>query len=267
MEHEQLEQLAAATVSAAKKAGASQSEVAANFETGLSISVRMGEVETLEYQRDRGLGLTVYFGKRKGSASTTDFSSHAVQATVDAACAIAKQTAEDQFSGLADAALMATSFPDLDLDHPWELSPEAAIEIAQLTEKAAMDVDPRITNSEGATLTKHRGMRCYANSHGFTASSHGSYHSIGCAVIGKDGDSMQRDYWYSAARCPDELDKPEQVGKVAGERTIARMNARQIKIPGSISPNIPCNCGFSNNGLSPIQNWRAVSLARRSHCC
>ncbi|MEE8119151.1 MAG: metalloprotease PmbA [Gammaproteobacteria bacterium] len=229
MEQEELEQLVADTVQTAKRAGARQAEASASIETGLSVSVRMGEVETLEYQRDRGLGITVYFGKQKGTASTTDFSSKAVQATVDAACAIAKQTTADEFSGLADADRMATQFPELDLDHPWTLSPEAAIDIALIAEKAALDVDPRINNSEGATLTTHRSNCVYANTHGFMGDSQTTYHSTSCAVIGKDGDKMQRDYWYSVARCADDLIPPEEVGRIAGERTIERLHARQIK--------------------------------------
>src|SRR6202167_4272356 len=150
-----LESIIALALAEAKTRGASQAEAAVSQDTGLSVSVRLGEVETLEHQRDRSMGVTVYFGQRKGTASTADFSMEAVRATVAKACSIARFTAEDACSGLADAALMARSQPNLDLDHPWNLSAERAIEIAQSCEAAALDFDPRINNSEGASVNTH----------------------------------------------------------------------------------------------------------------
>src|SRR5690348_12620960 len=162
-----LEQVVRETLAEAEAQGASQAEAGASVESGLSLTVRLGEVETLEHQRDRGLGVTVYFGTRKGSASTSDFSTEAVRETVRAACSIARYTAEDDCAGLADAALMAKEFPDLDLDHPWDPDPDVVIDIARRCEDAGRSYDARIENSEGGSVTTHRGLRVYANSHGF----------------------------------------------------------------------------------------------------
>lgn len=212
----------------ARAQGASQAEAGVSVDAGLNLTVRLGEVETLEYQRDRGLGLTVYFGKRKGSASTADLSPAALADTVHAACSIARYTAEDDCAGLADAELMATAFPELDLDYPWEPAPETVIEMAKASEDAARGYDKRIENSEGATVTSHRGTRVYANSHGFCAGVRSTTHSLTCSVIGKFGESMQRDYWYSYARDVRDLESPEAVGKKAAERTVARLGARRL---------------------------------------
>ena len=212
----------------ARTLGASQVEAGVSVESGLTLTVRLGEVETLEYQRDRGLGVTVYFGQHKGSASSADLSPSAVNETVRAAVSIARHTAEDDCAGLADAELMARDIPDLDLDYPWELSPDAAIEIARRCEDAARAHDRRIENSEGASVTSHRGRRVYANSHGFVGGYASTSHSLTCTVIGKTGDSMQRDYWYTTARDPQELESPEAVGRRAAERTVARLGARKL---------------------------------------
>ena len=212
----------------ARELGASQAEAGVSVESGLTLTVRLGEVETLEYQRDRGLGLTVYFGKRKGAASTADLSPEAVHETVRAACSIARYTAEDDCAGLADAELMAKELPDLDLSHPWDPEPEAVIDVARRCEDAARGHDPRIENSEGATVTTHRGLRVYANSHGFVGGYESTSHSITCSVIGKAGDSMQRDYWYTLARDAKVLEAPEAVGIKAAERTVARLGARRL---------------------------------------
>ena len=223
-----LEQLMRDVLKEARAQGASQAEAGVSVDSGLSLTVRLGEVETLEYQRDRGLGLTVYFGHRKGSASSTDLSQAALQDTVRAACSIARYTAEDDCAGLADAELMATEFPDLDMNYPWEPEPEAVIDMATRCEDAARGYDARIENSEGATVTSHQGMRVYANSHGFSGGYASTTHSITCSVIGKAGESMQRDYWYSYGRDVRDLEAPEAVGRKAAERTVARLGARRI---------------------------------------
>ena len=223
-----LEQLVRDVLKEARTQGASQAEAGVSADSGLNLTVRLGEVETLEYQRDRGLGLTVYFGKRKGSASSADLSSAALADTVRAACSIARYTAEDTCAGLADAELMATEFPDLDLCYPWEPEPDAVIAMALACEEAARAYDPRIENSEGATVSTHRGMRVYANSHGFSGGYESTTHSITCSVIGKTGDGMQRDYWYSYGRDVRELESPAEVGRKAAERTVARLGARRI---------------------------------------
>jgi len=212
----------------ARELGATQAEAGASVESGLTLTVRLGDVETLEYQRDRGLGITVYFGKRKGTASTADLSPEAVRESVRAACSIARYTAEDDCTGLADAELMAKDLPNLDLSHPWDPEPEVVIDMARRCEDAARSYDKRIENSEGATVTTHRGLRVYANSHGFTGGYESTSHSITCSVIGKAGESMQRDYWYTYARDMKNLETPEAVGVKAAERTVARLGARRL---------------------------------------
>jgi PmbA protein len=224
----QLEQLVAQLLSEAKRLGATAAEAAVSSNAGLSLTVRLGETETIEHTRDNGLGVTVYFGHRKGSASTTDLSSQAIKETVQAACNFARYTSEDPCSGLADAGLMATDVPDLDLYHPWQQSVEEAIEQTIRCERAARDFDPRIVNSEGATLNSHNGLHVYGNSHGFIGGYPSSRHSLSCAVVGKQDESMQRDYWYTLSRQSDRLQTPEEVGATAAQRTIARLNARQL---------------------------------------
>ncbi|MGH8371938.1 MAG: metalloprotease PmbA [Gammaproteobacteria bacterium] len=223
-----LESLVGRVLQEARSQGASQAEAGISIESGLNLSVRLGEVETLEYQRDRGLGITVYFGQRKGSASTSDLSSAAIAEAVRAAASIARHTAEDPCAGLADAELMAKELPDLDLCHPWALEPDAAIALAQRCEAAAREFDPRITNSEGASVSSHRGLRVYGNSHGFIGAYESTSHSLSCSVIGSQGDSMQRDYWYSTARDATELESADAVGRRAAERTVARLGARKL---------------------------------------
>lgn len=212
----------------ARTRGASQAEAGASIESGLTLTVRMGEVETLEYQRDRGLGVTVYFGTRKGSASSSDLSPAAIAETVRAACSIARYTAEDSCAGLADAALMAKDIPDLGLCHPWALEPEDAIAIAKKCEDTARGFDKRIRNSEGATVTSHQGLRVYGNTHGFVGGYASTSHSIACAVVGRDDNGMQRDYWYTTARDATQLESAEAVGRRAAERTLARLGARKL---------------------------------------
>lgn len=237
----ELEAIVTAALQEAKHLGASQAEAAVSADAGLSLTVRMGEVETLEYQRDRGLGVTVYFGKCKGSASTGDFSPEAIRDTVEAACNIARYTSEDPAAGLADAKLMATEIPDLDLLHPWNLPPEAAIDLALACESAAREFDPRIHNSEGASVNTHRGLRVYGNSHGFLGGYGGTGHNISCAVLARDDNGMQRDFWYTAARNPDNLESPEAVGRKAAERTVARLGSRRLgtrKVPVLYRPEV-----------------------------
>jgi PmbA protein len=221
-------ELAADALAEAKRLGASSAEVAVSASAGLGVSVRMGDVETIEHTRDKALGVSVYFGHRKGSASTTDFSTGAVAECVAAACGIARHTAEDTFSGLADAELMAGDVPDLDLYHPWALEPEDAITIALETEASALNLDPRITNSEGAGVNRAEGTQVYANSHGFNTGYASSRHSVSCAVIAGDDDGMQRNYWYSLSRNPRELEDGESIGRRAAERSLARLGSRRL---------------------------------------
>ena len=225
----QLQQMVEDMLREAADQGASAAEAGVNFDVGLSVSVRLGEVETIEHTRDQGMAVSVYFGHRKGSASTSDFKPEAIRDTVRAACNIARFTTEDRCAGLADAERMAQTQPDLDLYHPWDIGVEQAIAKGKECEAAARDLDPRITNSEGATLTSHTGLQVYGNSHGFIGGYPSSSHSLSCSVIGGEGASMQRDYWYTSARSPAELESAQAVGRRAGERTLARLGARQIK--------------------------------------
>jgi PmbA protein len=212
----------------ARARGASQAEAAVSQDTGLSVGVRLGEVETLEHQRDRSMGITVYFGQRKGSASTADFSLEAVGATVAKACSIARFTAEDASSGLADADLMARAPQDLDLSHPWDVTADRAIAIAKTCESAALRFDARINNSEGASVSTHQGLHVYGNTHGFVGGYPTTSHTLSCVVLAGTGEDMQRDYWYSSARDWQELQDPEAIGRESARRTIARLGPRKI---------------------------------------
>jgi PmbA protein len=212
----------------ARARGASQAEAAVSQDTGLSVGVRLGEVETLEHQRDRSMGITVYFGRRKGSASTADFSLDAVRATVAKACSIARFTAEDACSGLADAVLMAREPSNLDLSHPWNIAADRAIEIARSCEASALAFDPRINNSEGASLSTHQGLHVYGNTHGFVGGYPTTSHSLSCVVLAGTGEDMQRDYWYSSSRDWHELEQAEAIGRESARRTIARLGPRRL---------------------------------------
>ena len=223
-----LEDIVREVLAEASRLGASAAEAGISSSTGLSVTARLGDVETIEHTQDRGLAVSVYFGQRKGSASTTDLEPAAIRDTVAAACGIARHTSEDDCAGLADAARMAGAIPDLLLDHPWSLSPEEAIDVALEVENAARALDPRISNSDGATVARHRGAQVYGNSHGFLGGYPSTRHEISCAVIAEQDDAMQRDYWYSVSRRPDALDEPAAVGRKAAERTVRRLGSRQI---------------------------------------
>lgn len=212
----------------AMDSGADQAEAGLSQDEGLSVTVRMGELESVERQKDRGLGVTVYKGGCKGGASTSDFSTRGIAAAVEKAASIATFTTRDQYAGLAEAELMAVEPPDLDLYHPWELDVGDAEKIALATEDAARTFDPRIENSEGASVSSGSGIRAYANSHGFAGAYPSSSHSISCSIVAKANGSLERDYWYSSSRCPDELEAPEAVGERAAERAVKRLHARQL---------------------------------------
>lgn len=212
-----------------RERGASQAEVGLNEDAGLSANVRMGEVETIEYNRDRGLSLTVYFGQRKGSASTADLDPESIALTIDQACAIARFTEEDPCSGLADATLMAREFPDLDLWHPRALDADEAVELALRAEVAGRALDKRLGNSDGASTGLSSGIAVYANSHGFLGREQGTSYSISCSLIAGQGDAMQRDYWYDSGCRFEDLADPESIGRRAGERALARLAPRSVK--------------------------------------
>ena len=226
---EALSDLSERLLSAARARGASQAEVTCSEDAGLSVSVRMGEVETVESTRDRGISVTVYFGQRKGSASTADLRAESLDATVEQACAIARYTEDDPAAGLADAALMARDPGDFDSWHPWAIDADRAIDFALACEQAGRDSDARVENSDGATVSTGRSVSVYANSHGFTGGERGTQHSLGCALIAGRGDAMQRDGWYTFGRAADDLEAPAAVGRRAAERAVARLAPRQIR--------------------------------------
>jgi PmbA protein len=223
-----LQDLVAMAIEEARKLGATESEVGVSVDTGLSVTARLGEVETLEYQRDRGMGITVYRGKRKGSASTGDLGPQAIRETVAKAFSIAGFTAEDECAGLPDPEDLARDIPNLDLSHPWSIEPDAARDLAVACEAAALGADKRITNSEGATLSTHRGLRVFGNSLGFLAGFPSSMHSLSCVVVAQDDAEMQRDYWYSSVRDWREMEDGESIGKQAAARALRRLNARKL---------------------------------------
>ncbi|MFL6713798.1 MAG: metalloprotease PmbA [Sulfurifustis sp.] len=223
-----LRDVAEAALAEARAQGVSAAEAAAHLTQGLAVTVRMGEVETLEQTRDKGLSVTVHFGQRTGSASTTDLSAGAVRDTVRAACTIARYTAEDPCAGLADPNRLARTIPDLDLLHPWHPPADQAIALASECEAAALAADPRVTNSEGATLSTYEGVEIYANTNGFAGTSAGTRHNLSAAAIAQDQGGMQRDYWFTVSRRPAELEAPDAVGRRAAERAAARLGARKL---------------------------------------
>lgn len=225
---ERLQQTIDDLLKEAKRCGASAAEASVGASAGLEVAVRLGEVETVEHTRDNGLGVTVYFGHCKGSASTTDLSPNSLRDTVRAACAIARHTQEDRCAHLADAELMARETADLDLYHPWTIGVGEAIVLAKTCEDAARGFDPRIVNSEGASFTTHTGLSVYGNSHGFVGGYPTTRHGLSCAVVSEDENGMQRDYWWTSARAAADLEAAARVGERAAERTVARLGARQI---------------------------------------
>ncbi len=226
---DQLKQTVADLLTEAKKQGASSAEAGVHAQQGLDVTVRLGETETIEHTNDHGLGVTVYFGNRKGSANTTDLSPEAVRETVAAACRIAKYTSDDPAAGLADPDLMARDIHDLDLNHPWNIDALRAADIARECEDAARSFDPRISNSEGASVHTQNSLFVYGNSHGFIGGYPTTRHSLSCAVLAGSGDQMQRDYWYTSDRVPERMRSPTDVGNRAAERTVARLGSRKIK--------------------------------------
>ncbi len=236
-----LKSLVSDILAEAKRQGASAAEVSVSEDVGLSVSVRKRELETVEFNRDRGFGITVYYGKRKGTASTSDSSSRAIQETVQAARNIARHTQEDPCSGLADPELMPEVLPELDLYHPWAIDAAAAEELAVSCEAAGLGYDKRIVNSDGVEVGTQQSCRVYGNSHGFIGSYLGTRHSVSCSFIAKDSAGMQRDFWYTAARDPEQLEDVEGVGEEAARRATARLSPRKIatgSFPVVFSPQV-----------------------------
>jgi PmbA protein len=223
-----LKTIASDALAYALEKGASACETESSDGYGQTVTVRKGEVETIEYNRDKSLAVTVYVGKRKGHASTADFAPRAMRDTVEAALTIARFTAEDESAGLADPEELARDPQDLDLFHPWDLPVERAIGIAKACEAAAFRLDKRVVNSEGASVSCQQWHFALANSHGFLEGFPTSRHTISCAVIAAEDGRMQRDDWYVSQRSPQDLAEPEAVGDYAGRRALARLRSRKI---------------------------------------
>lgn len=237
----------------AKSSGATSAEVGVSKQIGLSANVRNKEVETIEFNRDCGFGITVYIGQRKGNASTSDTNPQAIESAVNAAISIANQTTEDPFAGLVDESSLAKNIKDLELDHPMGITPEAAIEYALEAETAIYETDPRIKSSDGTTFASHRGIRLYGNSNGFLAGYPTTRHAISAVAIAEDQQGMQRDYYYSVARNQANLLSNSIVGQKAAERTVNRLGARPIKTgtyPVILSPEVAA--GFFGHIIGAI---------------
>src|SRR5210317_331899 len=229
LDAESFKNIVADTLAMARAGGATQAEAGLSVSQGLSVATRMRSVETIEHQQDNGLGISVYFGRHKGSASTSNLDPEAIRKTVEAACNIARYTSEDPCAGLADAELMATEFHPLDLYHPWDIQPQDVIELALECEVAALDYDKRIVNSEGASGDSSAGLSVYGNSHGFLQAEQKTRHGISCAVVAESNGNMQRDYWYDVSRNPDRLASARSIGIKAAQRTLRRLDARKLK--------------------------------------
>lgn len=231
---DQLKEIAADILRHAKALGASDAATEISEGDGLSVSVRRGEIETIEHNRDKTVGVTVFIGKKRGNASTSDFSPAALRDTVAAAYNIARFTAEDDAAGLAEADLLETAPPDLDLFHPWALSADEAVEIARRAEAAAFDTSPQIRNTEGASVSAQHSQFVLATTQGFMAGYPYSRHFIACSPIAGSGRNMQRDDWYSSKRSAADLAAPESIGRYAAERALSRLGARGLdtrKVP------------------------------------
>ena len=261
---DQLQQITQDLLTQAKAAGATACEAEVNQGFGQNVTVRLNQVETIEYNRDKGLGVTCYFGQKRGQASTSDLSADAIRDTVAKALTIAKYTAEDEFAGLPEADRLARDIPDLDLYHPWDLPVEQAIELAQTCEASALGVDARINNSEGGSVSTQESIFVYGNSLGFIAGYPTSRHSISCAVIAESEAGMQRDYWYTTARQASALESAETVGRITGERTLRRLDAKKLKTmqaPGLFEASIAAGLlGSFVSGVSGGRLYRKSSF-------
>lgn len=252
---------AAAILEEARRQGATDAEVGVSLAQGFSVTVRLGEVEKVEFNRDRGFSVTVFIGHRQGSASSTDDSEQSIRETVAAACAIARQTSEDPCAGIATAEQLARDIPDLDLFHPWEMTPDQAIEQALACEAAGRR-DPRVVNSEGAGVSTVSSLRVYANSNGFLGGYRGTRHSRSCVLVAQEGDTMQRDFYFDSRRKPGELAVAEFVGEEAARRTLSRLNAHRPEtgsMPVLMTPEVAA--GLLSHFASAISG---TALYRRS---
>jgi PmbA protein len=266
---DRFKEIAADVLRQATERGAAAVETDVSESIGQGVTVRHGEVETIEYTRDKGLGVTVYIGRQRGHASTTDLSAQAIRDTIDKALTIARYTAADDCAGLADADLLARDVPDLDLFHPWGVSVDRAIELARACEAAAFAVDKRISNSEGASVGTNDSHFIYANSLGFMAGYPSSRHHISCAVIAGKDETMQRDDWYTSGRDPDTLERPESVGEIAGRRVLQRLGARKIgTVQAPVLFEAPLATGLLGHFVSAVSGgnlYRKASFLLDAH--
>jgi PmbA protein len=226
---QQLQSIAKEILHEAKRLGATEAEVGISANKGFSVSAHDGEVEKVEYHQDKVIEITVYVGKRSGSSSLSDIRPEAVKAAVEAACHIAKFTDEDPASGIADKSELAFNYPTLDTSYPWNISVEQAIEMALQCEREAIAYDKRIISAEEASVVTGQVVSIYANSHGFIGLFPYSRHEMSCVVVAKEGDDMQRDYSYTLATDPKQLESVSTVAKHAAERTVMRLGARQLR--------------------------------------
>ncbi len=260
----QLRQIVADVLAHAKSLGATAAEAKVSEGVGQTVTVRHDDVETIQYNRDKGIGITVYLGQRRGNASTSDLSPQALRATTEAALSIARFTAEDPAAGLADPDRLArqTDATGLDLCHPWTISVDEAVETARVCEAAAFAADQRVNNSEGATVWTEVSQFAYGNSHGFIGGYPTTQHSISCAVIAGEGDAMQRDAWDTWTSDPADLDTAASVGRLAGQRTVARLGARKIATTQApILYEAPVAGGLASHFISAVSGG---SLYRKS---
>lgn len=261
-DQEKLRDMADTMLRRARTLGASDAAVDVSENLGFSVNVRKGRVETIEQHRDKGIGVTVFVGKRRGHASSSDFSARSLEETVDAAWQIARFTAEDECAGLPDADTLALRYPKLDLFHPWTIPVDEAVRIACAAEAAAFSTDPMIRNSEGASVSVGHGQFVSANTLGFSGGYPYSRHSISCAPIARKGRQMQRDDWYSSHCNPTKLADPAQLGRYAAERALARLGARRLstrKVP--VLFEAPLACGLLGHF---VQSASGGALYRKS---
>src|SRR3954467_10099171 len=256
-EQGELRDMAERVLKRARAGGASGADCEVSEASGLTVTVRKGKPDTIEHNRDRSVGVTVYFGERpktrRGHASTSDLSPAALEQTVDAALAIARHTAEDDAAGLPDPELLAKDTPDLDLFHPWPLSTEEAIELAKRCEAAAFAYAPVIKNSEGATVSTQHSQFVLANSLGFMGGYPGARHYLSCAVIAEHKGLMQRDDWYSSSRVPSNIAEPRALGRYAAQRAAARLRSRKIATcQAPVLFEAPAAIGFIGHFVSAV---------------
>jgi PmbA protein len=222
------EVLCADILKKAKQQGATSAEVTVSIKAGFLVSSRLGKVETVEHHHDKGVWITVFVNQQTGSSSSSDLSPLAIEMAIQKACNIAKFTSPDPYTGLADKLQMAFDYPELQLDHPWPITPEKALSIAIECENIAMD-DPRITNSEGASVSSHRALQVYANTHGFVGSYLSTQHGINCVLIAQENGQMHRDYDYTIAREASQLKQIAELAKAVRDRTLMRLGAKRLK--------------------------------------